>query len=334
MDPTIHDLERRERRSRWFPALVVILIVGLIASTWVGLFGFLGSNQLAGAVDAFKTRYVPDIGPGDIESFPNLSQLSELYSSDGVKLAELSDRLSDPVPLSEIPQNVVDAVLAAEDGDFYQHNGVDFRGVVRAAISNFSGGNVQGASTITQQVVRGQGYVGTEQTVLRKIAEMRYAVELEARYTKDQILEFYLNSVYFGWNAYGIKAAAHEYFGKSLDELTTAEAAALATTIRNPSLYNPRKRPELVKDRRDSVLDQMVDKGFLTAAEAAVEKGEPSTSSPTRSSSNRRPRCASWRSASSSTTRSSPPSGPLPSSARSPSSGVRPTTSAARSAPA
>jgi len=226
MGPSIHQAERLDRRGRSFAALVLIVIIGLLISTWVGLFGFLGTQTIAGAVDGIEDEFVPTVGADDIDTFPNLSRLSQLYSADGVLLAELSERLSDPVPLDEIPDHVVNAILASEDGDFYSHDGVDFQSTIRAAIEVFRGGNIQGGSTITQQVVRQQNYVGNERTVVRKIAEARFASELEKRYTKDQILEFYLNSVYFGANAYGINAAAREYFGKDLEELTIAEAAA------------------------------------------------------------------------------------------------------------
>lgn len=275
MGKSIHQIEWAERRGRIFPALVVVLIIGLVGATWVGLFGFLGANQVASGVEAFDAGFVPAVGPNDIDDFQNLSQLSQLYSADGVLLAELSERLSDPVPLEQIPDPVIHAILASEDGDFYQHSGVDFQGTMRAAISVIRGSDSGGGSTITQQVVRQQQYVGRERTVLRKIAEARYAAELERQYSKDTILEFYLNSVYYGWNAYGIKAAAREYFGKDLNELTIAEAAAIGTTIRNPSLYDMRNRPEEVVARRNIVLDLMVKEGFITQEVAEREKRQP-----------------------------------------------------------
>jgi len=274
--PSIHRLQAKEMKTRALPALVALLIVGLIASTWTGLFTFIGMSASSGLVDEFESDWLPDIDVTDIAQLPNLSSVSELFSADGVKLAELSGRLSQPVRLQDIPPILQKAVIAAEDGDFYTHNGVDFEAVARAVVANLQGSTTQGASTITQQLVRGQRYVGREETVLRKLHEMRFAAEMEERYTKDQILEFYLNSVYFGWNAYGVKAAAREYFGKDLSAITLPEAATLATLVRNPTLYDPRgQNATRVGERRDGVLGLMQQAGYITQAEAENAKATP-----------------------------------------------------------
>ena len=131
-----------------------------------------------------------------------------------------------------------------------------------------------GGSTITQQIVK-KTFLTEERTIERKICEAVVAAELERRYTKDQILEYYLNSQFFGENAYGVKAASQEYFGKDLDELTIAEAAAMVVPIRNPSLYDVRDNTELVLERRNSVINQMALNGFITRVEADAAIAQP-----------------------------------------------------------
>ncbi len=275
MDNSIHLAERQERIRRGFPAFLILLILGILTATWVGLFSFMGTNKASNVFEAFEERNVPAISPDDIGILPNLSELSTLYSADGERLAELSLRLSDPTPLEDFPDHVVQAVLSAEDGDFYEHRGVDTQAVVRAFLENLKNDSTQGASTITQQIVRAQGYVGREVTFQRKIAEIKYATEMEKIYTKDQLLEFYLNSQYFGWNSYGMAAAGREYFGKDVSDLTIEEAAAIAVALRNPTEFDMRRNPGLVKDRRDIVIRLMVSDGFITKEEADAAIAKP-----------------------------------------------------------
>ncbi len=270
----IHELEARERRGRWFPGLAGLLIIGLVASTWVGLFSFMTANAAFGTLTDLEDEWVPDTEAMPLD-LPDLSRVSKVYAANGELLAELHDgRVSEPVPLDQIPPVVVQAVLAAEDADFFKHRGVDFSAIVSAFVDNVLNDVQRGGSTITQQVVK-QNFVGNELTIRRKVTEAFVAAELERRYSKEQILEFYLNSVYFGAGAYGVKAAAREFFGKDLDELTVEEAATLAVFVRNPSLYNPRKRPGIVLQRRDSVIDQMVEEGWITEEQASRAKSRP-----------------------------------------------------------
>jgi penicillin-binding protein 1A len=208
-------------------------------------------------------------------ALPSLSQVSRVYAEDGELLAELHDgRNSEPVPLSLVPDLVQKAVLAAEDKDFYEHSGVDFGAIASAALFNLSSSSLRGGSTITQQVVKNT-FVGNETSIRRKIAEAFVSAEVERRFSKDQIFEFYLNSVYFGAGAYGIKTAGLEYFGKDLGQLTPAEAATLAVLVRNPTLYNPRRRPEQVLDRRNDTLQAMADEGWISETQAASGKRQP-----------------------------------------------------------
>ena len=220
MDISIHEAQQIERQGRRFVAFAVLAAIVVLAATWVGLFAFLGVNTATGTVEDFREAWIPDV-EGMTLDLPNLSRLSTVYTADGVQLGELTERNSRPVTLEEIPNLVIGAVLSAEDDSFMTHGGVDYKSVARAFLADLSGGNTQGGSTISQQVVK-QNFIGAEPTLKRKVAEAAIAIELERRYTKEQILEFYLNSVYFGSNAYGVKAAAQEYFGKDLADLTIA----------------------------------------------------------------------------------------------------------------
>ena len=275
-EPTIHDIERSEIRRRWSLALVLAVAIALVLATWIGLFGFLAANASYGTFERFVDRWLPETETeATLLELPDLSRVSRIYTEQGVLLAELhAGRLSEPAQIWEIPVSLQNAVLAAEDGDYFDHDGIDFAAIISALRDYVTGASRRGGSTITQQIVK-QNIVGDELTIQRKILEALYAIELERLYEKPQILEFYLNSVYFGWSAYGVRAAAHEYFEKELSDLTIAEAATLAVTIRNPSLYDPRRQAERAHERRDDVIDAMATSGFISFEEAAAAKEEP-----------------------------------------------------------
>ncbi len=277
MSPTIHEVERGERRGRRLPALAILAGMGFLAATWFGLFSFLSSNAAFGTIQDLEDHYICNPDEWDLD-FPDLSRLSEVYTSDGVLLGVLTERNSQPTPIEEIPPLVLNAVLAAEDENFYEHEGIDFRSIFRAVIEDARGGNRQGGSTITQQVVKSV-FLSNEITLERKVCEAVIAAELERRYEKDDILEFYVNSVFYGSNAYGVTAAAQEYYGKELHELTIEEAAAMMTPIRNPSLYDLRDEDREDRTRvvraRDAVIENMVDNEFITAAEGEAAKARP-----------------------------------------------------------
>ena len=274
MEPSIQQVERRERAGKRLTSAALLVTTAIVASTWLGLFLFLGSNAAYGTFKDVEEQYFCDYQSLALD-FPDLGRLSEVYTSDDVRLGTLTERNSQPVPLSEVPELVINAVLSAEDGDFYNHNGIDFLSILRSvkdiALTSELGGG--GGSTITQQTVK-KNFLSDELTLERKVCEALVAGELERRYTKDQILEFYLNFNFYGENAYGISAAAQEYYGKSLDELTIAEAASIVTPIRNPTLYNLRQRPEIVTRARDNVIDEMVDNDFITAAQGVDAKSQ------------------------------------------------------------
>jgi penicillin-binding protein 1A len=270
----IHDVEARERSGRWFPATAGLMVVALLASTWVGLFAFMGTTAAYGTFTDLQERFIPDTDGIEL-GFPDFSRVSRVYSAEGTLLAELHDgRITEPTLIGDIPEVVIHAVLAAEDGDFYEHDGIDFRAIASAALDNILYDETRGGSTITQQLTKNL-FVGDEVTIERKLAEAVVAAELERRFSKDEILEFYLNSVFFGSNAYGVAAAAREYFGKTLDQLQVHEAATIAVLIRNPTLYNPRQRAELVKDRRDRVILLMQDREWITEAQAEFALTQP-----------------------------------------------------------
>lgn len=202
--------------------------------------------------------------PIDLDAAEPLAQRSRIHAADGTLLARIYQENRALVRFGAIPQVLIDAVLAAEDDRFFEHGGYDLRSILRAAIVNASEGEyVQGGSTITQQYVKNTFFTDPPKTLERKARELRLAIELERLYTKEQILERYLNTVYFGGGAYGVKAAAQTFFGHGLESLSLREAALLAGVIRSPSAYDPRDNPERALARRNLVLSRMVETGAI-----------------------------------------------------------------------
>ena len=192
------------------------------------------------------------------------SSVTRIYSADNVLLAELFVEKRDPVPLKAIPDDLKKALIATEDRKFYQHSGVDLKGILRALISDIRAGKfVEGASTITQQLAKTL-FLTSRKTVLRKIKEAFLAFQLERRYTKDEILELYLNQVYFGSGAYGVESAARLFFGKPAKDLTLAQCALIAGLPKSPSRYSPLIDKDLAIKRRNIVLKQMKDTGIIS----------------------------------------------------------------------
>ena len=212
----------------------------------------------------------------ELDRFPEPSTVRAADGSVLAVLAATETRLA--VHLDELPFHVRQAVLAAEDARFYQHRGVDPKAVLRALVRTI-GGDLQGGSTITQQVAK-LNYTAGERTVLRKLREVLYTSKLERRYSKDQLLERYVNQVYFGEGAYGIQAAAHQFFDVDAQHLTPAQAALLAGKIRAPGALDPRRHPDRVLSRRDQVLERMAELGWLGLQELGVAKREPMVLAP------------------------------------------------------
>lgn len=196
--------------------------------------------------------------------------MSRVYAGDGRLVGEFAVEKRLFVPIKAMPRLVINAFLSAEDKNFYQHAGIDPLGIVRAIITNLANFGQDrrpvGASTITQQVAK-NFLLGNEVSLARKVKEAILAFRIEAAISKDRILELYLNEIYLGFGSYGVAAAALNYFNKSLDELTVQEAAFLAALPKAPNNYNPVRRPEQAKARRDWVIGRMVEDGYLTPAE-------------------------------------------------------------------
>ena len=221
-------------------------------------------------VNNLEEKFLPR-AEGMVLNFATLSEPSIIFTSDNQILDELHDGLNrDPIKLDDVPSYVVNTLLAAEDSNFYLHEGVDFIAILSAVLDNLRG-VTRGGSTITSQVAK-QSFVGDEISIRRKVAEAVVAAELERRYSKDEILEYYINSIYWGSGAYGIQSASYEYFDKSVQELTLDEAATLVVIIRSPAYYNPRKYPDRVLDRRNDVIDTMLKEGFIVDVQARSAK--------------------------------------------------------------
>ncbi|HUP95014.1 MAG TPA: penicillin-binding protein 1A [Burkholderiales bacterium] len=198
-----------------------------------------------------------------------------VYSAEGALLGEFGEERRAFVAISQVPKPMVGAILAAEDERFYQHRGVDYIGVARAALSNFvSGGVRQGASTITMQVAR-NFFLSKERTLTRKFNEMLLAFKIEASLSKDEILQLYINQIYLGQRAYGFAAASQIYFGKPLEKLSLAEYAMLAGLPKAPSAYNPIANPKRAQLRQQYVLRRMRELNLLNDAQLAEAENHP-----------------------------------------------------------
>ncbi len=221
----------------------------------------IATGVLMGAFFAF-THDLPQIQA--LESF-RPQAVTRIYSANKVLLDELYLENRDPVPLRQIPPYLKAALVATEDRKFFKHSGVDIRGIARAVVKDIRVGKfVEGASTITQQLAKTL-FLTPRKTMVRKIKEAILAFQLERRYTKDEILELYLNQVYFGSGAYGVASAAGIFFGKSVQDLTLAECALVAGMPKSPSRYSPLVSQELALKRRNIVLKQMRDTGIIDA---------------------------------------------------------------------
>jgi penicillin-binding protein 1A len=248
--PPRSPLRRVLRWALWFVVPVLAVLVGSL----IGLLYALAKTPLVDQVPAAQNIVLLARNGAEIGTFSTATENRRI------------------VPFSDIPKVARYAVLAAEDRDYYDHGALSYRGMMRASLANITRRKVsQGGSTITQQYVK-NAYpkIGRERSVLRKLKEGVVAVKLEKKYNKDQILGFYLNTVYFGKGAYGVDAAARTYFGHPAKKLTLAESAQLAATIRVPEFYAKKQNARALKARRDFVLRVMRDKGWITPKQAAA----------------------------------------------------------------
>ncbi len=221
------------------------------------------------------------------DELPDIEQLKaieykvplKIYSSDEVLLAQFGEKKRIPITIDDVPQQLINAFLAAEDGNFYSHPGVDYKGLIRAAIQLIlTGKKKQGGSTITMQVTR-NFLLSREKTYLRKIKEIILALKIEKKYSKNKILELYLNKIFLGHRAYGIAAASSTYYGKDLSELDLSQQAMLAGLPKAPSIYNPITNPERALQRRNYVLRRMLELNYIKQQDFDHAINQPISSS-------------------------------------------------------
>ena len=266
-DRSTHSSEPRAPRSARWPAW---LAKGLLwaGGTVVALALCAGLAGLMALAIAYPN--LPDVS-GLSNYHPKLPL--RVYTAEGQLIGEFGEERRTLTPIGQIPKVMKDAVLAIEDARFYEHNGIDYVGVLRAALANLGREKSQGASTITMQVARNV-YLTSEKTYTRKIYEMLLTLKLEHQLSKDKILEIYMNQIFLGNRAYGFAAAAETYFGKPLKDVTIAEAAMLAGIPKFPSTANPIANFARAKERQLHIIDRMVENGFITAEQAAQAKAQ------------------------------------------------------------
>jgi penicillin-binding protein 1A len=258
---------RRKRRSR--TRIVIRILKGLALMILLAV-GFAAGAGVAGI--SFLSKDLPSAHDLETYAAPLVTRFYDLNDS---LLAEFYIEKRNPVPLYRVPRHLVDAVVTMEDRKFYEHWGVNLPSIFRAAVSNLRARRiVRGGSTITQQLARAL-FLTQEKTYVRKMKEALLALEIERTYSKDRILEMYLNQIYLGHGSYGIESAAGTYFGKKVTELTVAESALIAGVISSPAAYSPLSDPERALRRRSVVLQAMVEAGKITAREAAHANNAP-----------------------------------------------------------
>jgi penicillin-binding protein 1A len=260
--PTKRSRQRRAARRprlRWGRLLLCLAIFAAIAVVGLASGTIVAVSRNLPSIDAMRAQ--------------KLGQDTVIYDRSGQRIAELYGAVNRVVvPSSQIPVVMKNATVAIEDKRFYQHHGVDFTGIARALVDDVKAGHVvQGASTITEQYVK-NAYIGDDPTFTRKLREAVLAWELEDRWSKDKILTEYLNTVYYGAGAYGVQAASLTYFHKPISHVTLAQAALLAALPKFPSEYSPITDPLVIKQRRDLVLDNMAQQGYITAVQDAAAK--------------------------------------------------------------
>src|SRR5881392_61249 len=266
-------MRRLEGRNGTSIMRLLVRFLGFLfaAGTVVFLVGVAG---VAGAIWHFS-KDLPDYSQLQDYEPPVMTRV---HASDGALLGEYSKERRLYLPIQAVPKMVINAFLAAEDKNFYEHGGIDFSGMARAAVlyaQNYgSNRRPQGASTITQQVAK-NFLLTNEASFERKIKEALLALKIERTYSKEKILELYLNEIYLGLGAYGVAAASLLYFDKSVHELTPAEAAYLAALPKGPNNYHPFRQRERAIERRNYVLDRMIEDRYLKGDEGEKAKKDP-----------------------------------------------------------
>lgn len=253
-DSASHKPSGPKKNAKWRKFLLRLLLASVI------LTGALGIGTGVALITVYQQ--LPDVR--QLENY-TLPMATEIYTESGKLLTRVSSQgRYDPIALEDLPKHVQDAVISAEDRRFWQHDGIDYLGLARAIYINLRKGHaVMGASTLTQQLIKNL-FLTPEQSAKRKIAEALLAFQLEKKYSKQQILEMYLNLVFLGHNVYGVEAASQIYFGKSARNITIAEAALLAGIIRSPEYFSPYYRPDKANELKEMVINQMAKDGRIT----------------------------------------------------------------------
>lgn len=264
-------------------ALAVFAGAAAVVALAAGSFVAPAATFAAGAASS-ALAYWEDL-PTDLPLDVALPQHTVLLDKNGKEFARFYSENRIDVKLGDISPHFTEALIATEDASFYENGGADFRGIARAAVTNVISDSTQGASTITQQLVQNilinnardetEAAVGTGTSYNAKLREIKYAVNLEEQLTKDEILNSYANTVYFGQGAYGVEAAARIYFGIPAKDLTAGQAALLVGLVKGPNLYDPFTNPDLAKDRRDTVLSRLAAVGKLSSQEFKAAAAEP-----------------------------------------------------------
>ena len=259
--------KRRRRKRSWLLSLLTFafaagVVLFLVATTAVGYIVWQSSRDLPDYERLAK--YEPPV-------------MTRIHANDGALMAEYARERRIFVPINVVPKMVIQAFLAAEDRRFYEHGGFDFTGIARALYKNFQnwgrGRRLEGASTITQQVAK-NFLLSSRQEVDRKVKEALLTIRIERTFKKEKILELYLNEIYLGLSSYGVAAASLNYFGKDLADLSLEEAAYLAALPKGPNNYHPFRRTKEATERRNWILDQMAEAGYVTAEQARVAKAK------------------------------------------------------------
>jgi penicillin-binding protein 1A len=260
--------QRRRRRGGF-----LLRLVGFMFAAGMILF-----IAVAGAAGFVLWKVSNDLPDYEVLAKYEPPVMTRIHADDGRLIAEFARERRIYVPITAVPKCVIDAFISAEDKNFYQHGGLDVQGIIRAVVTNLSnaqsGRRAVGASTITQQVAK-NFLLTRDQTIERKLKEAILAIRIERAFTKEQILELYLNEIYLGAGAYGVAAAAQTYWDKALNELTTADCAYLAVLPKAPANYDPFKFPDRAIARRNWVIDRMLENGFITSDEADKAKASP-----------------------------------------------------------
>jgi len=253
-------------RRGWFSALVAFALLCLVAA-------FGGYSVVVAPLRRDAEKF-------DLEELKKLESASIIYDRNGDEMSRLYVLNRTPVPITDVPQHFIDALVAQEDSRFFKHDGVDYIGLGRAVKENIVAREVtQGASTITQQLAR-QTFNLLERSYKRKILEAFIAQRIEKHYSKPEILELYLNRIFFGLNFYGVQAAARGYFGKDVKELTIEESATIVGLIKSPNNIQPLRHPQRALKERNYVIDRMTTEGTLTLVDAAKIKNRPLVTAP------------------------------------------------------